>query len=97
MFIQVIEFSTDRPDEVQALIDEYLAASEGTRTSQRGILSKSRDAENRYVNIVFFESYEAAMRNSELPATGHFSEQMMKLCSGPPTFQNLDVLFESDH
>ncbi len=96
MFIQVIEFSTDRPDEVQALVDEYLAASEGTRTSQRGILTKDRDADNSYVNIVFFDSYEAAMKNSELPATSHFSEQMMKLCSGPPTFKNLDVVYDPD-
>ena len=94
MFIQVIDFQTDHIDEVQGIVDTYLAESEGTRTSQRGILTKSRDDSNRYVNIVFFESYEAAMKNSESPATTHFSEQMMKLCSGPPTFANLDVLFD---
>lgn len=96
MFIQVIEFSTDRPDEIKALVDEYLAASEGTRTSRRGILTKSRDDDNSYANIVFFDSYEDAMRNSELPATSHFAEQMMKLCSGPPRFRNLDVVYDAD-
>jgi hypothetical protein len=96
MFIQVIDFQTEHIDEVQGLVDTYLAESEGTRTSRRGILTKSRDDDDRYVNIVFFDSYEEAMKNSESAATTHFAEQMMKLCSAPPTFANLDVLFDEE-
>ena len=94
MFIQVIDFKTDRFDEVRALVDDYRASTSGKRTARRGILSKSRDGENRYVNIVFFDSYEEAMRNSEMPETSAFAEQMMKLCEGPATFSNLDVIID---
>ena len=94
MFIQVIEFSTDRFDEIKALVDDYRTTTAGTRTARRGILTKSRDADDRYVNIVFFDSYEEAMKNSEMAETTAFSEQMMKLTTGQPTFHNLDVVFD---
>ena len=90
-FIQIIEFKTDRFDEVKGLVDDYRASTQDKRTARRGLLTKSRDGENSYVNIVFFESYEEAMKNSEMPETSAFAEQMMKLCDGPPTFHNLDV------
>ena len=93
-FIQIIDFQTDRYDEVRALVDDYRATTQDKRTAQRGILTKSRDGENRYVNIVFFDSYEEAMKNSEMPETSAFAEQMMKLCDGPATFLNLDVLID---
>lgn len=94
MFIQVIDMTTDRFDEVKDLVDDYRATTEGKRTAKRGILCKSRDHDDRYVNIVFFDSYEEAMRNSEMPETQAFSEQMMKLGAGQPTFYNLDVLYD---
>ncbi|MBW8801902.1 MAG: hypothetical protein JF597_52775 [Streptomyces sp.] len=94
MFIQVIDFKTDRFDEVRALVDDYRSTTQDRRTARRGILTKSRDDDNRYVNIVFFESYEEAMKNSEMPETSAFAEQMMKLCDGPATFSNLDVLID---
>jgi hypothetical protein len=42
--------------------------------------------------IVFFDSYESAMENSNLPETNEFSQKMMELLDGPPTFYNLDVV-----
>ena len=41
---------------------------------------------------MFFDSYEDAMANSDLPVTAEFSQRMMALADGPPTFRNLDVL-----
>jgi quinol monooxygenase YgiN len=92
MFIQIIDFETDRIDEGRKLVDEYAATTEGKRTSRRGILAKDRDNNNRYVNIVFFDDYESAMKNSELPETQHLSEKLMKLSTGEPKFYNLDVV-----
>ena len=31
------------------------------------------------------------MENSNRPETGKFAERLASLCTGPPTFRNLDV------
>ncbi len=90
-FIQVIEVSTTRPDDIEALIDKWGAETEGRRTAQRGTFTADRDQPNTYVQIVEFPSYEAAMANSELPETAAFAEQLAALCDGPMVFRNLDV------
>jgi hypothetical protein len=90
-FWQIIEITTTRPDEIQALADEWRAATEGKRSAQRGTLTADRDRPNTYLQIVEFPSYEDAMRNSALPETSEFAGRMMALCDGPPTFRNLDV------
>src|SRR3954451_20608443 len=92
MFIQIIEFETDRIDEGRKLVDDYEATTVGKRTSRRGILAKDRDKNNHYVNIVFFDDYASAMENSELPDTQLLSEKLMKLAQGDPKFYNLEVV-----
>ena len=92
-FIQIIEFSTTRIDEVKALGDDYretrIADGDGS-PPVRGTITADRDRPNTYLNIVEFASYEDAMSNSNDPRTAAFAEQMMKLCDGPPKFYNLD-------
>jgi quinol monooxygenase YgiN len=90
-FIQTIEYKTGRFDEVEALIDNFVAETAGRRTGS-AIVTKDRDNANTYITIVEFASYEAAMANSEMPETGAMAEQMAKLCDGPPTFRNLDIV-----
>jgi len=90
-FVQIIEFETARPDEVEALVDEWRAKTEGSRTAQRGTLTRDRDRPNTYVQIVEFPSFEAAMTNSQLPETADLSERIRELCDGPMIFRNLDV------
>jgi hypothetical protein len=60
-----------------------------------GMATRDRDRPNTYVQIVVFPSYEAAMKNSELPETKTLADAMMKICDGPPSFRNLDITFES--
>jgi quinol monooxygenase YgiN len=93
-FIQIIEYTTTKPDEAQAALDEYLASSEGKRLNSSGITTRDRDRPNTYMNIVEFPSYEAAQKNAGLPETQALAEKMMKLADGPPNFLNLDVIFE---
>jgi len=93
-FIQIIEYTTTKPDEAQAVLDEYLAATEGKRADARGTVTRDRDKPNTYVQIVEFPSYEVAMTNSEDPETKTMAEKMMKIADGPPIFRNLDVTFE---
>ncbi|HWD53050.1 MAG TPA: hypothetical protein VG412_11675 [Acidimicrobiales bacterium] len=90
-FVQIIEFTTTRPDEVEALSAEWQAQTEGRRTAQRGTFTQDRDRPNTYVQIVEFPSYEAAMANSELPETAAFAERVRSLCDGTMVFRNLDV------
>jgi hypothetical protein len=95
-FIQIIEFTTSRFDEVKALAEQYDLSSGSTNKARRVSLTEDRDRPGTYLNIVEFDSYEEAMENSNRPETGEFSEQMQKLCDGPPTFYNLDVRFMPD-
>lgn len=90
-FVQIIEFSTTRFDEVEALMNEWVTATSGKRAARRGTVTSDRDKPNTYVQFVEFPSYEEAMANSQLPETAAFAEKMMKLCDGPATFRNLDV------
>jgi hypothetical protein len=91
-FIQIIEYKTSKIDEVQALADKWLAATEGRRTASDGTVTEDRDARGTYLEIIEFPSYEAAMKNSELPETQEIAAQLTALCDGPPTFRNLDVV-----
>jgi quinol monooxygenase YgiN len=90
-FIQIIEFTTTRFDEVEALMNEWVNRTEGKRKAHRGTVTTDRDRPNTYVQIVEFPSYEEAMANSSLPETGDFAEKVAKLCDGPAVFRNLDV------
>jgi hypothetical protein len=94
-FVQIIEYTTSKPEEAQKALDAYLAASEGKRTNSSGMTASDRDKPNTYMNIVVFPSYDAAQKNSELPETQALGEAMMKVTDGPPTFRNLDVEFEA--
>ena len=90
-FVQLIEITTNRPNEVEALVGEWREKTAGRRTAQRGTFTQDRERPNTYVQIVEFPSYQDAMANSELPETASFAEHLGRLCSGPVVFRNLDV------
>ena len=91
-FVQIIEFQTTRIDEFVELVDEWLASTEGERIPTRGQLTRDRDRADTYLQIVEFPSYDKAMENSRRPDTTSLAERVAKLCLGPPTFRNLDVI-----
>lgn len=90
-FIQVIEFTTTRPGDVEALVSEWRAQTEGRRSAQRATFTMDREKPNTYLQIVEFPSFEEAMANSELPETARLAARLSELCEGPMTFRNLDV------
>ena len=90
-FIQIIEFTTSRAGELDAVLDEWLERTQGKRTATRGVQARDRDRADTYVQIIEFPSYEEAMANSELPETAEVATRLAELCDGPPTFRNLDV------
>ncbi len=93
-FIQIIESRTKNFDELQTLSDEFFVATEGKRTLKRSIITRDRNDPDRYLILAFFDSYEAAMENSNLPETAAFAEKQVSLLDGPPTFYDLDVVNE---
>ncbi|PYC74475.1 hypothetical protein C7C46_23975 [Streptomyces tateyamensis] len=93
-FIQIIEYRTRRIDEFNALLDAWVERNAGHRLAGRSVQTRDRDAQDVYLNIVEFPSYEEAMANSNRPETAEFAAQVAELCEGPPSFRNLDLLNE---
>jgi len=94
-FVQIIEFRTSDIDEMEKVGNEWEAAAGAARKARRRVLCQDRDNPGRFLNIVFFDSYDEAMENSNLPVTQEFSKRMMALADGTPTFYNLDIV--DDH
>ena len=93
-FIQVIECRTSRIAELQALNREWEQATEGRRTLRRSIVAQDRNDPSRYLVFAFFDSFESAMENSNLPETAEVSGKMQSLVDGPMVFHDLDVIEE---
>ncbi|MFI5795512.1 hypothetical protein [Streptomyces sp. NPDC051677] len=91
-FVQIIDFETDRIDEMRALAEEgeqrFTGRADGPT---RRLVLKDRSRPNHYLVVIEFDSYEEAMRNNDDPETGKFAEQMAALCTRPPTFTDCDV------
>jgi quinol monooxygenase YgiN len=90
-FIQIIEFTTSRPEEIRSLVDRLREEGDGFGGVVRSTLTEDRDRPGHYLNIVEFDSYEEAMANSNRPEVSAFAARMAELCDGPPRFYNLDV------
>jgi hypothetical protein len=95
-FVQIIEYETTRPAEMDAAFDEWLKATEGERTASHELHTQDRDNPARYLDIVEFPSFEEAMANNDLPATKRIAAQFSELCTGEPRFYNLQVLREEN-
>ena len=59
---------------------------------RRELLARDHCDPSRCFAVVFFDSYESAMENSNLPETQASAEQYMKMSDGPPVFYDLDIL-----
>lgn len=94
-FVQIIEYETDRPEELQAAMnrrrDEAMAAG-GPPPFTQLIVTQDRDKPERYLTIIEFPSYEQAMANSDRPETDAMAKELMSFCTRGPIYHNLDVL-----
>lgn len=90
-FLQLIEFDTDRIDEVERLTDEWAAEIGADRRARWGVLAADRDREGTYVEVVEFPDADQARTNSDNPATTRFADRLRALCDGEPRFVNLEV------
>ena len=91
-FIQIIECRTSKVDELTELEREWEKATEGKRTLRRSIITRDRNDPDRYLVLAFFDSYDSAMVNSNLPETGEFGQKQAALLDAPMVFTDLDVV-----
>ena len=92
-FVQIIDVRTDDIEGLKNVDEEWRAATEGTRTVRRQIVTQDRNDPSRLVILVFFDSYESAMENSNLPETQACAEQYAALTQDIK-FVDLDVIEE---
>ena len=94
-FVQIIEFTTSDIDAVRKIDEEWTKATEGKRTARRQIVTRDRNQPDRYLALIFFDSYESAMENSNLAETQHFAEKYGAATKGA-TFHDLDVIDDAE-
>jgi hypothetical protein len=91
-FVQIVDFETDRVDEMRALAEEGEQRLTGRPDGPtRRLVLKDRSRPNRYLVVIEFDSHEEAMRNSGDPETAKFAERMASLCTRTPSFTDCDV------
>lgn len=91
-FVQIIEMHTANFDEVMKLEEEWRNATEGKRTLRRAIVGRDRNDPDHCVVLAFFDSFDSAMLNSNLPETSAFGEKVSALLDEPMEFTDLDVI-----
>ena len=87
-FIQIVEMRTKNVDEIMKLDQQWEDATEGKRTLRRAIVGRDRNDPERHVIIAFFDDYESAMKNSNLPETQEFATKQSALAE---TVQFIDL------
>lgn len=97
-FAQIIDFESERIDEMRDLMRQY---EERAKSEDRDakpthqLLLQDRDHPNHYFAVVEFDSYEEAMKNSARAETTEFSEKLGAM-AGSRRFINCDVLDSKD-
>lgn len=91
-FVQLIEFRSDRLDEFDAAIQDWMRDIGPERTARWFVLGADRDRPGTHVEMVEFPSWEDAMTNSKHPATAAIAERFSAMAGGEVSFRNLDVV-----
>lgn len=91
-FVQIVDYKTEQYDTMNQLMDKWVDQTQGKRTATHTLTGKDRADDSHYVEIVEFQSYEDAMKNSHLPETDRIFQEMVALCDGMPSFTDLDVV-----
>jgi hypothetical protein len=89
-FIQIIDYETDQPAEIDARMREQMQ-SMGEPMYTRLDQTQDQDNPRHFMTIVEFPSYEAAMENSNRPETDQMARELAALCTSGPSYANLDV------
>lgn len=90
-FLQLIEYRTDDPGAMDRIVERWVGAIGAHRTARWYVTTADRDRPGTYLQIVEFPSHDAAMANSDHPATAAFAAELRAACTGEVVFRNLDV------
>ena len=90
-FIQLIDYETDRADEIDAAMRASMAERPDAPGFTRMEHTQDHDNPRHYMTIVEFDSFESAMANSSRPETDAMAKQLASMCTRGPSYQNLDV------
>lgn len=93
-FVQIIDCRTKHADKMAQLDKEWEASVAGQHTVRRQIVTQDRNDPEHYLMFVFFDSYESAMENSDLPGTQENAAKYAALVEGQPIFLDLDIIEE---
>ena len=88
-FIQIIDYETDRADEIDAAMRDALAESSDDRLHPAE-QTQDHDNPRHFLTIVEFPSYELAMANSGRPRPTSWRASWPTVHRGPDC-RNLDV------
>jgi archaellum biogenesis ATPase FlaH len=92
VFVQAMQYTTSKPDEVKEVLVGWERATEGKRGARRIVSTRHHDDPSRHVDLVFFDSYDSAMANSQLPETDEYAQRLRELVDGELVFFDLDVV-----
>ena len=91
-FIQIIEPARKEFDKLTALSDVFFESTEGKRTVERSVITRDRNDPDRYVLVVFFDSYEWRWRTPTCPRPRSSPSSSEPSSTNRPTFHDLDVI-----
>lgn len=91
-FAQIVECDASDVEDIKRIEREWEEATEGERTARRVLLCQDRDRPGHLFEMVFFDSYDSAMANSQLPQTEEYAQKMREATDGEPTFHNLEII-----
>ena len=91
-FVQIIDYRTQRPEDVITLGKEWEGMERGPNAPTRTYTCRDREDSSHFVTVAVFDSYDSAMANSSAPETDAMARRMAELVDGQPTFTNLDLI-----
>jgi hypothetical protein len=93
-FVQVIDLTTTRYDDLRAIGDEFIEKrrTAGGPKPANIVHLRDRDNPNVYRIAAWFASAEEAMENSDRDDTTQMAERMAALCD-ERTYRNFDVIY----
>lgn len=91
-FAQLIEYRDSKPEEVRQVHEKWEQSTQGKRSPRRAPLTQHQSEPDRYCELVFFDSLEAARANSGLPATDQYAKGLSRLTQGDITYFDLDIV-----
>jgi len=90
-FIQLIEYETNDIEAVEKSLLKFREEHPGVMTYTASRITEDRDKPGTYISIVEFESYEAAMKQSNNPDLSAYIQKVGPELMTTRGFRNLNI------